>query len=594
MSKTIKINQDHLTLKEFSHNITTNIVVEVYSYNNKAMTLADDISNMVVDYSYNCTSTDNIHMTANLTLNTDLLITRPWLKLENKLRTEYAETLPNGAWNIGDMILRDYYHYCFRLIKTYTDNDTNETNQIDLGYFVATDYSLNFESTTNEITLNLSGFSVLYTKEYGGTVFTMRVGRYVEYIDPKTLKTSTRLMTLPTTLAIEKGTRITPTMLFDTAMGSNRTSGILRPLNSVTAVPLTGAWIDYGQRVDYIAEDMDFDADISRGDQLQEIMDYAFTDGTFWVDENRILHMSSRPPDRGGVELFWKDYGELFLTENTSYNDSGYYNITEVYGRDNEYYGLYEGEIFNNGETLIFTRKQIICDDTLLSDEECYDRAVWETHKSLNGHQTWTITISDNYIKQFNKPSLIVGERVEYTNVDGDTNLYLLNKLSYSSNTWTMELILFKPMYEKMTTDFSDVLLRPTIYSHEIIDNKYIRLYVTGEDIENGLVKIFYKNYDTFRCESCKVVENGSDRYVDIEITGNGKYYFFASLYSPYYYDSGRSDSYLVTVEIPEERKDTDPYPHPPMYEDEGGHLPYLLNSQLQILTDNDGNCLTT
>ena len=309
--------------------------------------------------------------------------------------------------------------------------------------------------------------------------------------------------------------------------------------------------------------------------------------------------MSSKPTTRGGVELYLREYGNLFLSESSSYNDDGYYNITEVYGKDNNYYAICDWSHFDGGTTH-YARKQIISDDTLQSNKECYARARWETYKARYGHQTWTVTIEDRYIKKFNKPSKIVGKRVEYTTVDGDTNLFFLNKLSYSGNKWTMELSLFRPLYETDMKQYAVQLHTPEIYSHEIIDNKYIRLYVTGEDIESAVVKIYATDpYGVdgasagFRTESCLVADNGVDKYVDIEIKGNGTYKFDAALYSPNYLDSGlTSQWYTVTIDLPVPvRPDLNPYPHPIF--DEGGHEPYLLDGHMRVLTDGNGNALT-
>lgn len=307
--------------------------------------------------------------------------------------------------------------------------------------------------------------------------------------------------------------------------------------------------------------------------------------------------MSSKPTTRGGCELYWREYGALFLSESSSYNDDGYYNITEVYGKDNNYYAKCDWSNLDGGTTH-YARKQIISDDTLQSNEECYARARWETYKARYGHQTWTVTIEDKYIKKFNKPSKIVGKRVEYTTVDGDTNLFFLNKLSYSGNKWTMELSLFRPLYEveleKYEGDdlpewkrYENQLAQPQIYRHEIIDDKYIRLYVAGEDIYRASI---IKIYDS---SGFKGEGNASDGYVDIEIKGNGTYKFDAALYSPNYLDSGlTSQWYTVTIDLPVPvRPDTNPYPHPIF--DEGGHKPYLLDGHMRVLTDGNGNALT-
>ena len=370
-------------------------------------------------------------------------------------------------------------------------------------------------------------------------------------------------------------------------------------MNYTAPIPLKWGQVGNGQKLWELPYDLDFDADIGRADELQQLMDMAFEGATFWVDEDRVLNMSSKPTNRGLVELYWREYGKLFLSESSSYNDDGYYNITEVYGKDNNCYAICDWSNLDGGTTH-FARKQIISDDTLQTNEECYARARWETYKARYGHQTWTVTIQDKYISKFNKPSKIVGKRVEYTTVDGDTNLFFLNKLSYSSNKWTMELSLFRPLYETDLRQYDMQLHTPEIYKHEIIDNKYIRLYVTGDDIEKAIVKIYATDpYGVngagagFRAESCLVAENGVDKYVDIEIKGNGTYKFDAALYSPYYLDSGLTSAwYTVTIDLPvPERPDTNPYPHPIF--DEGGHKPYLLDGHMRVLTDGNGNILT-
>ena len=89
------------------------------------------------------------------------------------------------------------------------------------------------------------------------------------------------------------------------------------------------------------------------------------------------------------------------------------------------------------------------------------------------------------------------------------------------------------------------------------------------------------------------MADNGVDKYVDIEIKGNGTYKFDAALYSPNYLDSGlTSQWYTVTINLPVPvRPDTNPYPHPIF--DEGGHKPYLLDGRMRVLTDGNGNALT-
>ena len=576
----------YLDLVKFPQAQTTNIIVELYEYSHYDVYFLRDISHMVVDYSYDCTSDDNIHQTASLTLHVETDDQNWFMKRENKMREWVDETS-------GNLCSISWTKICYHLVKTYiNDDDPNrELFKIDLGYFVPTSDDYSYSPTDGTLNISLSGLSALLTKEKGGSVVTYTETK--KTIDPETHKEIE--LTLPVTLSVSEGLSIDGDLIYNMAMGAAAQD--ITFMNYTAPIPLKWGQVGNGQKLWYLPYDLEFEADIGRADELQQLMDMAFEGGTFWVDEDRVLNMSSKPTTRGGCELYWRDYGALFLSESSSYNDDGYYNITEVYGKDNNYYAKCDWSNLDGGITH-FARKQIISDDTLQSNEECYARARWETYKARYGHQTWTVTIEDKYIKKFNKPSKIVGKRVEYTTVDGDTNLFFLNKLSYSGNKWTMELSLFRPLYEVELEKYEggdlpewkryeNQLAQPEIYRHEIIDDKYIRLYVAGEDIHKAsIIKIY--NSSGFKGEG-----NASDGYVDIEIKGNGTYKFDAALYSPNYLDSGlTSQWYTVTINLPVPvRPDTNPYPHPIF--DEGGHKPYLLDGHMRVLTDGNGNILT-
>ena len=479
MAKSIKIGSDYFDMTEFPHGQTTNIIVELYEYSHYDVKFIRDISKMVVDYSYDCTSDDNIHQTASLTLHVETDDQNWFMKRENKMREWVDETS-------GNLRSTSWTKICYHLVKTYiNDDDPNrELFKIDLGYFIPTSDDYSYSPTDGTISISLSGLSALLTKEKGGGVVTYTETKPT--IDPETHKKVE--MTLPVTLSIAEGLSIDGDLIYNMAMGA--ASQDITFMNYTAPIPLKWGQTGDGQKLWQLPYDLDFDNDIGRADELQQLMDMAFEGATFWVDEDRVLNMSSKPTTRGGVELYWREYGNLFLSESSSYSDDNYYNITEVYGKDNNCYAICDWSNLDGGTTH-FARKQVISDDTLHSNEECYARARWETYKARYGHQTWTVTIADRYISKFNKPSKIVGKRVEYTTVDGDTNLFFLNKLSYSGNKWTMELSLFRPLYETDMKQYDMQLHTPEIYSHEIINNKYIRLYVTGEDIENAIVKIY-------------------------------------------------------------------------------------------------------
>lgn len=580
----MRIGSSYIKLDKFPQSQTTNIIVQMCEYSHYNIFFIKDISDKVIDYSYDCTSDDNIHQTASLTLHVEPDDQTWFMKRENKMR----EWVDGSSGNVCSV---SWTKICYHLIKTYTNDNTGEVNKIDLGYFVPTSDDYSYSPTDSTISISLSGLSALLTKEKGGSVVTYTETKIT--IDPETHEEVE--MTLPVTLSVAEGLSIDGNLIFNMAMGAAAQD--ITFMNYTAPIPLKWGQVGYGQKLWQLPYDLEFEADTGRADELQQLMDMAFEGGTFWVDEDRVLNMSSKPTTRGGCELYWRDYGALFLSESSSYNDDGYYNITEVYGKDNNYYAKCDWSNLDGGITH-FARKQIISDDTLQSNEECYARARWETYKARYGHQTWTVTIEDKYIKKFNKPSKIVGKRVEYTTVDGDTNLFFLNKLSYSGNKWTMELSLFRPLYEVELEKYEgkdlpewkryeNQLAQPQIYGHEIIDDKYIRLYVAGEDIYRASI---IKIYDS---SGFKGEGNASDGYVDIEIKGNGTYKFDAALYSPNYLDSGlTSQWYTVTVDLPVPvRPDTNPYPHPIF--DEGGHKPYLLDGRMRVLTDGNGNALT-
>ena len=422
MAKSIKIGSDYFDMTEFPHGQTTNIIVELYEYSHYDVKFIRDISKMVVDYSYDCTSDDNIHQTASLTLHVETDDQNWFMKRENKMREWVDETS-------GNLRSTSWTKICYHLVKTYiNDDDPNrELFKIDLGYFIPTSDDYSYSPTDGTISISLSGLSALLTKEKGGGVVTYTETKTT--IDPETHKKVE--MTLPVTLSIAEGLSIDGDLIYNMAMGA--ASQDITFMNYTAPIPLKWGQTGDGQKLWQLPYDLDFDNDIGRADELQQLMDMAFEGATFWVDEDRVLNMSSKPTTRGGVELYWREYGNLFLSESSSYSDDNYYNITEVYGKDNNCYAICDWSNLDGGITH-FARKQIISDDTLQTNEECYARARWETYKARYGHQTWTVTIDDRYIKKFNKPSKIVGKRVEYTTVDGDTNLFFLNKLSYSGN----------------------------------------------------------------------------------------------------------------------------------------------------------------
>ncbi len=593
------INDDYFNTKKYPHNCVNKIKVEMYSYSAYDVSFSKDISSQVISYSYDCDYSNNIRQTACITIKVDTHDETWFMRRENKMRHW------TDKWNQVQSIR--WIHSLYKLTKIYINPDTGIEQKLELGFFIPTDNDYSFDSTTGTVTINLSGLSAILTKEYGGSVSTIRIGKMT--IDPDTHQTIEK--SFPSTLSIAQGLSIDADLFYNIAMGSN--AQIESMLNITAPCPIEGCYVGNGQKVSNIPETIEFDADVSRMDMIEKVVEETFEGGAVWIDENRFLHISSKPIVRNDndIVLYWRDYKDIVISENVSYNDSDFYNITEVYGKDNLYYGICDESYLDGGIT-VYGRKRVLTFNELQSNEECAERAKWENYKVRHGRQTIKITLVDRYIYQLQNPSNQVGKLIEYTTVDGDTNMYFINKISNNNEVWDMELQLFKPLYN--TDDIKDkyTLETPYIEKHELINNNTLRLYIKGNDIGLGVVKIYggtasnvydfiNESVNTNGTASLSWKDENAYKIIDIPINNNGKYYFRAALYSPLYEDSGlggsQNESFytaeVTEIVIPAIDKDPDPYPHPNMFEPTGEHEPYLItNTNALITTDNDDNII--
>ena len=585
-----EISDDYFVEKDFPQNSTNNIIFKMYRYSEQGVFFRKDLSAQVIDYSYDCDCSGNIRQTASVTLKVDTDDETWYMRRENKMYD----------WVGDDKVVHSltWTPVIYQIIKTYScadDGTADNPQQLNLGFFLPVSDGYTYDSTTGTISISLQGLSAILTKEYGGSVLAARVGTTT--IDPDTHQPVTK--TLPLTLSIDKGVDINNQMFYELAMGSY--AHIVSLLNITAQIPLVGCVIENGQKLYSTPYDIEFDADVGRMDMIEQVLDVAFEGATCWVDENRYLRISAKPTERGELIAKWSDYSPLFISESVSYNDSNFFNVTEVYGKDNSYYAICDEAALDGGYAS-YMRKQILKFDELTSVEECQSRANWENYKARFGRQSISVTLVDRYIPQFVNPSTKVGKTIEYTTVDGDTNLYFLNKLSYSNNTWTMELSLFKPLYDTPEIRKNYTLAMPTIVRHEVINNNTLRLYVTSEDIKYGAVKIYMNNVAMPTFKAIGSNTDGDYKYVDIPISQNGTYYCYAALYSPYFEDSpigGTGDMLSYVAEVtelvgPAVVNDPDPYPHRGTFTEDSEHKPYIITPSLTILTNKNGDRLTT
>lgn len=625
-----KIYDDYFTSAKFGQT-ENGIIVYLYSFGAKGVCRPEDISDLIVDYSYECTCDNNVHQTAEITVKGDPKIRYIWTRWENR-ELRWRDSSGQGYGNIYDLLI------AYRLIKTYKDPETGSIQKLDLGYFIMTGCDTAYGTTEGSYKISLSGLSILLGGEYGGNVITA-INTYIfekitytddttslrdvnkkDETDPENTeknKTTSNVnkpiknietveYKCPMAITLTENQSIDADLFYNLAVGS---SSIYRAevtyQNQSHSIPVVWAVTGDGQRFWSIPYDVDFDVDIDRAGLISKVMEIGFEEGsTYWIDENRILHISSRAVKRGNLIAHWRDYSDLFVSENISFDNTGYYNTTDVFGKDNEYFTRYEAPMAGQPDNV---RKQNLSYDELMSNDECSDRAEWETWKSMYGHMTTTVTLADKFIPQFINPSNCVGQPIEYMGTDGYISLYFLDKISYSQNKITLTLTVFKPMY--LSEDIylyghdkagNEMLDFPYITRHEILNGDTIRLYISGNDVEYGVVRLYEHNGFI----KTSVHTDGSNKYVDFPITHNGTYLFEVGLYSPYFEDSGisgeltdgRKKWYEVTITdyvIPSPMEDPDPYPHPNIFVPENAHPPYIITSDGRKITAEDGGNIT-
>ena len=575
------ISDNYFEFKKYPHNFTTNVEVTQWQYSARGLYRKGDISNIVVDYSYSCSAEadSELRQTASLTLYTP----------KSDLKTYYRrETLCYDGYDPDTKEYTGIYDtpLAYHIVKTYLFSDGTK-QRINLGYFVVSDSGYSYDSTTSQLTLNLIGMSACFTAEYGGALTTTRLGYIIR--DEKTHEE--KEIQFPVALSIEQGVSIDPDLFRFYLSGDTvtiLTTGVEAPINSYIINELD---------IYQTPKIYDFDNGCSMSDIITTLLDDCLQNYCYYIDEscNFVVKRCS-PTMYGECMMLYRDYGELVIDENTDTSESDFANYIEVYGKDGNYYGFADWSKYDGG----LIRKKSMDFSELQSDDECYQRAKWEAYKARYGHETTNVTIADNYIPEFNCPTNLIGKCIEYRMMHGDTHVFTLKSLSFDGNTWKLGLSMFRPFYLDAKTDdkyegsqiYRNMLLaKPIIAKWELVDGHIIRLYVTGDDIDNAVVKIYKTS--TFLGETVtRVVEDGVVYKVfDYKIKSNRAYMFQAQLYNSVREPSLLSDtctavidSYVPYTPTPVE----DPYPHPIF-----DNTKYLTTGTGDKLTDSQDNNIT-
>lgn len=150
-------------------------IVKLYTYNtlmksNQCNYLCD-ISDDIVNVSYECDSASHVKMSASITL---------FVPEDNKswyMRKEHEIVICSNGQTGSPLQWRNVL---YRIQEEFYYGGISYTR--DYGYFIPDNNSYTFDSTTNQITLQLQGMAAGLTAEYGGSIITpIRTFDYIFY-----------------------------------------------------------------------------------------------------------------------------------------------------------------------------------------------------------------------------------------------------------------------------------------------------------------------------------------------------------------------------------------------------------------------------
>lgn len=206
-----------------------------------------------------------------------------------------------------------------------------------------------------------------------------------------------------------------------------------------------------------------------------------------WVDENCELCINTIPVFSNGFRgcIRWRTYGELVISENIVVNEKEFYNVVEVYGKNNEFYGICNGSggslgVLNNSSSpspvSVVPKIKTITNNNLESDQDCLNLAEYEWWKASRNNVSINVQLRDNTIDFLSEVSHVVGEQfIEYKLVQGGKILCLINKASLNDGIWTLELRPFADFgnaYSWTNGDFYQMFFT-RVYYNEFIGAKF-------------------------------------------------------------------------------------------------------------------------
>ena len=191
--------------------------------------------------------------------------------------------------------------------------------------------------------------------------------------------------------------------------------------------------------------------------------------------------------------------------------------------------------------------------------QECRDMARWKCIETSNLQNNLTITFVDFHIKFLDNWWLLgLGEKIEYTSIiTGETNVYIINKLSYDSESciWTADLSRFYALQEEPIVTAIGAppawvghydLKNPT-FTYELGTNGLCTFHINNSDhTEWSLFKIYVN--DKFVGQTVTEENGGTSKVFTYQFASNNSYKVYMSAYNCSFPPSMMSESQTITI----------------------------------------------
>lgn len=415
-------------------------------------------------------------------------------------------------------------------------------------------------------------------------------------------------------------------------------------------IPIQSVLVDLQDGYRLPPYDLEFNGDVTLYDVIKKITDL-YPDQTIYLDADRRLNIKQNPqPWRGvskGSDIAVDRHDLLGLTLEEHWNVSleNIKNYTVVWGRDQSCVGYYwvsscrglcpkcgtyhesanwaglNGDRFTCkkcGTPLrrlgmmedtfsiarIGTHKQVVYNDNLLTDEECYNTAKALTWQNCRAKRTLSVTIMDRYLPMYNLSNggywgsdTGVGRLFEYTSeTTGETELYTILKWSndFNSGTVTLEL---EPCQAKQTP--FGILSVPNFSCG--VDSKGLLTIKISQVGEAEIYKVYYRkgdvldegsnwNWATLTMNFLGETENSEFQY---QFTESGRFAIAVEAWSPVRYRSGVDNIQIINVTISEDTRidiNTSGTTTEINGSSVGIGVKHLITKDGEYITDNEGN----